>query len=108
MSYAFVQDVAASWHEYQQITAALVEPTTAGLILHVAGPTDEGVRIIAVWESEAAWQCFRTERLAPATTCPGGPARPKPTFRDLRPVHLVVGERGTWGSLQRRAQEGER
>ena len=105
MSYAFVQDIAASWHDYQQIAAALVEPAPTGLILHVAGPTDEGFRIIAIWESEPAWQRFRVERLAPAIAFLGGPARPEPTFRGLRPVHLVVGERGNWRSLRSQAHE---
>jgi len=91
VSYAFVQDIAASWHDYQQVAAAFIEPAPAGLILHAAGPTDEGLRIIAVWESEPAWQHFRTERLAPAIACLGGPAWPEPTFRALRPAHLVVG-----------------
>jgi hypothetical protein len=107
VSYAFVQDIAASWHDYQRVAAALIEPAPAGLILHAAGPTDEGFRIIAVWESEPAWQHFRTERLAPAIAYLGGPARPEPTFRALRPAHLVVGEHGNWASLQRQAHEDE-
>jgi hypothetical protein len=41
MAYAFVQDVAASWQQYELIAAATVEPVPDGLILHVAGPTDE-------------------------------------------------------------------
>ena len=90
MSYAFVQDIAASWHDYQQVAAALVDPAPAGLILHAAGPTDEGVRIIAIWDDEPAWQRFRTERLESAIACLGRPARPQPTFRDLHPAQLVV------------------
>ena len=58
MPYAFVQDVASSWEQYEHFAAALVEPAPDGLILHVAGPTDEGFRIIDVWESEEAWQDF--------------------------------------------------
>jgi hypothetical protein len=107
MPYAFVQDIAASWHNYGQIAAALVEPAPAGLILHAAGPTDEGVRIIAIWENEPAWQRFQTEGLAAAIACLRGPARPEPTFRDLHTAHLVVGERGKRGSLQSQAQENE-
>jgi hypothetical protein len=107
MPYAFVKDIAASWHDYRPIAAALVGPAPAGLILHAAGPTDEGVRIIAIWENEPAWQRFRTEGLAPAIACLRGPARPEPTFRDLHTAHLVVGERGKRGSLQSQAQENE-
>ena len=90
MSYAFVQDIAASWLDYQRVAASLVEPVPTGLILHAAGPTDEGVRIIAIWDDEPAWQRFRTEKLEPAIARLGGPARPQPTFRDLHPAHLVV------------------
>jgi hypothetical protein len=56
MAYAYVQDVAASWEQYKRVAGSLVEPTPAGLILHIAGPTDE----------------------------------PEPTFRDLRPEHVVL------------------
>lgn len=90
MSYAFVQDIAASWHDYLQVAAFLVEPAPTGLILHAAGPTDEGVRIIAIWDDERAWQRFRSERLEPAIASLAGPARPQPTFRDLHPAQLVV------------------
>lgn len=92
MAYAFVQDVAASWHQYELIAAATVEPVPDGLILHVAGPTDEGFRIIDVWESEDAWHRFQTERLAPAIAALGGPARPEPTFRGVQAGHLLFGE----------------
>jgi hypothetical protein len=95
VAYAFVQDVAASWQQYERITASLVEPAPIGLILHVAGPTDEGFRIIDVWESEEAWHRFQTEWLAPAIAALGGPARPEPSFRELHPAHVVVGDMGS-------------
>jgi hypothetical protein len=91
MPYAFVQDVASSWEQYQHLEAELVEPAPVGLILHVAGPTDEGFRIIDVWESEEAWQDFQALRLVPAIAALGGPPRPTPTFRDLYPAHMVIG-----------------
>lgn len=94
MTYAYVQDVASSWERYEQVAAALVEPPPAGLLVHVAGPTDEGVRIIDVWESEEAWERFRTERLEPAIAALGGPSRPAPTFRDVRPEHVVLAATG--------------
>jgi quinol monooxygenase YgiN len=94
VAYALVQDVAASWQRYRQVTAALVEPVPAGLILHVAGPTDEGVRVIDVWESEQHWQRFRTERLQPALAALPGPFRLEPTIRALHPAEVVVGAAG--------------
>jgi hypothetical protein len=90
VAYAYVQDVASSWEQYERVAAALVDPPPAGLIAHVAGPTDEGVRIIDIWETEVAWKQFQAERLAPAIAALGGPARPEPTFRELRPEHVVL------------------
>lgn len=93
MAYAYVQDVASSWDHYESVAAAIVDPPPDGLIVHVAGPTDEGVRIIDVWESEEAWEHFRAERLAPAIAVLGGPSRPEPTFRGLHPEHVVIRNR---------------
>ena len=87
MAYAFVQDIAATWERYEHLAAAIaVRPE--GLVIHVAGPTDEGFRIIGVWESEAAWERFAAARqleLEPA----GAPTRT--TFRALEPKHVVYG-----------------
>ena len=92
MTYAFVQDVAASWEHYRNVAEPVFQPATDGLVLHVAGPTDEGYRIIAVWESLEAWHRFEAQRLLPAIAAFGGPSRPEPTFRDLNAAHVVVGD----------------
>jgi hypothetical protein len=87
MSYAFVEDVAASRERYERFAAALAGSAPEDLILHAAGPSDEGYRIVVVWTSEEASLRF-AERVAP-------PARsaPPPVFRALRPAHVVYGER---------------
>jgi hypothetical protein len=90
MAYAYVQDVASSWEQYERLAAGLINPPPTGLLVRAAGPTDEGVRIIDIWESEEAWERFRADRLGPAMAALGGPSRPEPTFRDLRPEHVVV------------------
>jgi hypothetical protein len=87
--YVFVQDVAASWEQYTAFARMLAEPPT-GLILHAAGPTDEGFRIVDVWESEEAWDRFRAERLSSAPT---DDLLPPPLFRELRAAHVVYGSR---------------
>ena len=89
MSYAFVEDVAASWEQYESFAAALAGPAPPGLVVHVAGPTDEGFRIIEVWESEEAWRRFLADRPGPDTE--GERALVPPVFRALRPAHLVIG-----------------
>jgi hypothetical protein len=84
--YAFVEDIAASWERYDRFAAAFDGPLPEGLLLHVAGPTDEGFRIIGVWESEADWDRFRSDRLDPGAEAVG---EVRPTVRVLRPAHVV-------------------
>jgi hypothetical protein len=88
--YAFVQDVAASWEQYEPIRTVIDERAPSGLIAHLAGPTDEGFRIIAVWESEEAWTRFQAEWLAPALVAIAPSSRPQPVFRDVYPLHAVL------------------
>jgi hypothetical protein len=92
MPYACIEDVASSWDQYRYFAEALAEPEPKGLILHLAGPTDEGFRIIDVWETEEAWQEFRASRLAPMIAALGGPSRPQRTLRELRVAHVVAGD----------------
>lgn len=89
MAYVTVEDVSATWEQYERSLAALVDPVPAGLILHAAGKTDEGYRIVDVWESEAAWQDFRSSR-PPADDVPGPAGAGQTRFRDLRPDHFVT------------------
>ncbi len=84
--FAFVEDIAASWEHYGRYAAAFEGPLPDGLVIHAAGPTDEGFRIIEVWESDEAWQRFRTDRLDPGAE---GVAQVPPTFRALRTRHVV-------------------
>lgn len=86
MSYVVVEDVAASWEKYSRIADALSASAPPGLILHAAGPTDEGFRIVGVWESEEAWRSF-------ATQLDDGSDPPElvHAFRALRPKHVIYG-----------------
>ena len=88
MTYAFVQDIASTWEQYQRITASLVEPAPPGLILHVAGPTDEGFRIIDVWEDEASLTRFQPGRLFPALAKVTG-SNERPADFEVRDVTSV-------------------
>lgn len=87
VSYVVVEDVAASWERYEPIADALAGSAPAGLIVHAAGPTDEGFRIVGVWESEEAWRTF-------ATQLDTGSDSPElvHAFRALRPEHVIYGE----------------
>jgi hypothetical protein len=89
MSYALVEDVPASWERYQVIARSLGR-APRGLLVHVAGPTDEGFRIIEVWESEADWLAFSTELEAALDAVEVVVTRT--VVRDLLALHVVVGE----------------
>jgi hypothetical protein len=106
MAYAFVQDIAASWHEYQRFAEGAIDSAPAGLILHLAGPTDDGFRIIQIWESETACARFQTQHLASAMAALAGPGRPSPTTRHLEAGHLVLGSGGHRRCVPRRAGPG--
>jgi hypothetical protein len=84
MAYAFVEDIPASWEQYEPVDAAIADAVPQGLILHVAGPTDDGVRTIEVWESREAWQAFHGDRPAPPVQAP-------PTLRELCALRMVCG-----------------
>lgn len=87
MTYAVVHDVPASWEHYEALAAALADPVPSGLLFHVAGPTDEGFRVIDIWASREDWQRFRAGRdddvgtLAPTT------------LRELNGVSTIRGDR---------------
>lgn len=88
MRYALVTDLPVSWAAYEELASALLEELPAGLIVHAAGPTDEGVRIVDVWQSEDDCRVFWEQQLQPLLAGHAG----SPTvslFRDLRIRHLV-------------------
>ena len=58
----------ASWADYERVSQALGgdENPPEGLIVHAAGEENGRWRSVAVWESQAAYERFRDERLMPA------------------------------------------
>ena len=89
-TYAVVQDVPASWDAYLERVEAIGAPLPEGLLVHVAGPTDEGFRMIEVWESQAAWERFRDERLARALDHSLRLRQTHTTIRDLMVQRLFL------------------
>ncbi|WP_248964229.1 hypothetical protein [Sphaerisporangium perillae] len=49
--------------EYRQVEKHLGPGRPPGLLAHVAGPTEDGWRIINIWDSEEAFRRFQSERL---------------------------------------------
>lgn len=89
MAYAVVCDVPASWELYQPLRDAVADPLLHGLLLHVAGPTDEGFRVIDVWATREDWERFRGRRDAVIAAYALAPA----TLRELNGVATIHGDR---------------
>lgn len=87
MAYAVVKDVPASWQHYEPLAIALRTKRPRGLIVHVAGPTDEGFRTIEVWQSREAWERFQAHVEAIAHPEPASWAAP--TLRELAAVSTI-------------------
>ena len=94
MAYAYIQDIPDSdWGTYERIVAELGDVRPDGLVVHVAGPHDGGVRMIDVWESEGAFRAFAADHLRPARDRVLGelPDSPQGTFATLDVRHEMRG-----------------
>lgn len=90
MPHAHVTDVPQSWESYERVSAALGTVPVDGLILHAAGRTDEGFRIIEVWETKEAWQRFRAGLLEDVLgEQPGDAVAIEPAVRELDVERLL-------------------
>ena len=89
MSYAYVQDVPATWDTYRDIAETMSPDCPKGLVAHAAGPTDEGFRMIGIWHSREAWDRFRDDRLSAILDALTGGPRIQPTYRELNVAHLL-------------------
>lgn len=58
----------ASWDDYERVSqaAGVDENPPEGLILHAAGEENGRWRSVSVWESQAAYERFRDQRIMPA------------------------------------------
>jgi hypothetical protein len=100
MTYAVIRDIPASWERYTVFAEALAT-VPSGLLVHVAGPTDEGFRLVEVWETRDDWERFRPqeEELVGASTLA------QTTLRELEGVATVRGQQGvTTQRVDRRTQ----
>jgi hypothetical protein len=81
MAVAFVLDFPTLTPEQATALVAALDTAgrpAAGQLLHADGPFGGGVRVIDIWESEAAYQTFVETRLAPAFGQLGIPLEPPP------------------------------
>jgi hypothetical protein len=88
-AFAVVIDVPASWEVYRRVQDDLGEVVPDGLLVHSAGPTESGFRIVDVWASRDAFESFQRDRLGPVVARHIDPERVTPTFQGLRAEHLL-------------------
>ncbi len=80
---------------YREVTALIAGADRPdGLILQVAGESEEGLQIVSVWESGAHHDRFVAERLHPVLRRVGMAADP-----GMRHVEFEVGELGIAAAL---------
>ena len=96
MTYALSYDVPADEDMYRQVKAHIGEEQPPGLIAQVVVHADHGLRHIGVWDSEADWQRFRDERVAPAVHAVLAAAGftempPDPPVEEMQLVDVWVG-----------------
>jgi hypothetical protein len=60
-----------------------------GCHVHIAGPVDDGWRVITVWDSDEQFQQFRNEKLIPAIREIGAEDRIAPEITS-NPVHNLI------------------
>jgi len=58
-------------------------PAAPGELFHWVTKTDDGIRVINVWESRDAWEKFAQERLAPVFQEVGVPGPPEIQFFEV-------------------------
>lgn len=88
-----IQDVAASWAYYQELISVF-DPLPEGLLFHLAGPTDEGIRLVSAWRSASDGQEFQEQRFEPALRR-SLHRQPAISLRELRVAHLISGRVAT-------------
>jgi hypothetical protein len=85
-----VQDVPASWAACADALQTLNSRNPAGLLMLVAGATDEGVRAISFWHSETDWDRFRDDCLPMLLETMEPDRQMQATSRQLVVKHLLV------------------
>jgi hypothetical protein len=61
-----------------------------GCQLHIAGPVEQGWRVITVWDTAEAFNSFREGTLFPAIREVSGEEPPDEVKPDIDPVHRLI------------------
>ena len=71
MPYVAITEFDAAWDTHLKIDAAVGDAPADGLIVHTAGPSDAGTRVVDVWESKEHADRFFRDRILPALAAVG-------------------------------------
>ena len=76
---------------YEQVSSRVMpnNQLPEGCLVHIAGPTDRGWRVITVWNSDEQFQQFRDEKLIPTMQEAGQGGRVAPKV-ETNPVHRHI------------------
>lgn len=66
MSYACSYEVPATIDMYREVRRLIGDKPASGMLAHLVVRSESGLRHLEVWESEAACQRFREDRVVPA------------------------------------------
>jgi hypothetical protein len=61
-----------------------------GCQLHIAGPVEQGWRVITVWDTAEVFNSFREEKLLPAIAEVSGQEAPDAVKPVIDPVHRLI------------------
>jgi hypothetical protein len=92
MAVVIVNEIEGAGQEMYETVNPKVAPggqLPEGCQIHIAGPTDNGWRVITVWDSEEQFQQFRDETLIPAIQESGFGDRVAPKIT-AKPVHNLI------------------
>jgi hypothetical protein len=92
MAVVVVNEVEGGTQEFYEQVNSKVMPggeLPDGAQIHIAGPIENGWRVITVWESEDHFQRFRDEKLIPTLREAGGEERVAPSI-SASPVHRLL------------------
>ena len=93
MAYVAVIDIPGLTTEQYDVVLErmqVVERPSPGIYLHICAPTDDGLRVIELWDSEEGFRAFVEERLFPAATELGIQAQPAIA---ITPLHFLFAPR---------------
>ena len=77
---------------YEAVTGKVMpgDQLPNGWELHIAGPVEQGWRVITVWDSKEAFDRFREGKLLPAIRELAGGEAPPAAEPEVNPVHKLI------------------